>query len=159
MDSVTFVAKYREHLPQVARFLARRVELSAVEDLCSDVFEIAWRKRDQAPEGFELPWLYKIAGNLVANQKRREQTARNWLSRFAVVSYAPSAEQLAISDLSLAEAWGKLRPIDREVLALTVLDGLSVTEASRILGISTNATSVRLNRARKSLSDLLKVAE
>ena len=159
MEATEFVEHYREHLPAVARFLARRVPFDAVDDLCSDVFEVAWRKRHSAPKGYELAWLYKIAGNLVANWRRREATAANWLTRFAVVTYSPSAEQIAIADLSLAEAWSKLRTIDREILSLVVLDDLTAGQAAKLLGISANAASVRLNRARAALSKLLEFGE
>lgn len=159
MDSNEFVERYREHLLAVSKFLARRVPTEAVEDLCSDVFEVAWRKKDSAPAGYELAWLYAIAGNLVANWRRRENTAKTWLHRFAVVSYEPSAEQLALADVSLAQAWSKLRPIDRRILALVVLDDLPVSQAAKTLGISSNAAAVRLNRARNALAELLAVTD
>jgi RNA polymerase sigma factor (sigma-70 family) len=39
----------------------------------------------------------------------------------------------------------------REPIVLRYLQGLSINESSRILGISKNALQVRLNRARKRL--------
>jgi RNA polymerase sigma-70 factor (ECF subfamily) len=57
--------------------------------------------------------------------------------------------------MSLAAAWSQLSPSYREILALTAIDGLSVTEAALTLGITPNAVSVRLNRARTQLSSEL----
>ena len=66
-----FATVYSEHLPAISRYLARRVERDAVEDLAADVFALAWRKRDAVRPGEELPWLYRIAANLVANHRRK----------------------------------------------------------------------------------------
>src|SRR5690606_15805284 len=55
-----FADVYRRHLPAVSAYLARRVPREDVEDLASDVFAIAWRKRATVTPGEELPWLYRI---------------------------------------------------------------------------------------------------
>jgi RNA polymerase sigma-70 factor (ECF subfamily) len=68
---------------------------------------------------------------------------------------APSAETIAIADMSLAAAWEQLHPRYREVLALTAIDGLSVNEAAIVLGVTPNAVSVRLTRARARLAEEL----
>jgi RNA polymerase sigma-70 factor, ECF subfamily len=68
---------------------------------------------------------------------------------------APAAEDIVIADQSLAEAWGRLKARDREVLALAVLEDLPVGAIATSLGISANAVSIRLHRAKKSLSSLL----
>ena len=71
MDQDQFVATFRSHLPDISKYLTRRVEISHVEDLASEIFEIALRKRESCPEGFELPWLYNIAGFVVSNHRRK----------------------------------------------------------------------------------------
>lgn len=159
MDDGEFVERYREYLPMVAKFLARRVEPQQVEDLCSEVFEIAWRKREAAPAGYELAWLFKIAGNLVNNHRRRHHTASRFAHLFAVEHYAPSAESIALKDMELAGAWALLKPAEQQVLALAVLDDLPVNQVAKVLGLSPNAVSVRLSRARVRLAQFLKSAE
>ena len=71
VDQDKFVATFRSHLQDISRYLTRRVELNQVEDLASEIFEIAWRKRESCPEGFELAWLYKIAGFVVSNHRKK----------------------------------------------------------------------------------------
>jgi len=154
-----FAEHYRQHLPAIAKFLARRVDSPDIEDLCSDVFIKAFEKKHLAPEGFELAWLYSIAGHLVANHRRKLTTATRLFSALSVTNYAPSAESLAVADLTLAQAWQKLKPSEQNLLALVALDGASVTEAAKILGISPNAVSVRLNRARTKLASFMEVSE
>ena len=150
-----FAAAYAKHLPAIGGYLARRVEYRFVEDLAADVFAIAWRKRAAVAPGEELPWLYRIAANLVANHRRKQATTASLLFTLRATDTAPSAEDIAISDLSLADAWRRLRPRDREVLALAVLEDLPIAAISTSLGISANAVSIRLHRAKKTLAQLL----
>ena len=159
MNDGEFVERYREHLPSVTKFLARRVEPQQVEDLCSEVFEIAWRKRESAPAGYELAWLFRIAGHLVNNHRRKHHTAYRFAHLFSIEHYAPSAESIALKDMELAGAWALLKPAEQQVLALAVLDDLPIKQVAKVLGLSPNAVSVRLSRARTRLAELLKVAD
>lgn len=151
-----FTEVYGRCLPAVSAYLARRVEREAVDDLAADVFAIAWRKRHAVTAGEELPWLYRIASYLVANHRRR-QSAR--ISAFAILAApdsAPSAEDVVLGDLALADAWQALRPRDREVLALAVLEDIPVSALALALGITPNAVSVRLHRAKRALAAALR---
>lgn len=150
-----FVAVYAEHLSAVSRYLARRVDSADVEDLAADVFAIAWRKRAQVVPGEELPWLYRIAAYQVANHRRRLAARASVLGLLAVPDSAPSAESLVTADADLARAWAAISPRDREVLGLVVIDDLAVAQAAVALGITPNAVSVRLHRAKKALADAL----
>jgi RNA polymerase sigma-70 factor (ECF subfamily) len=151
-----FSALYREHQTPIAKFLARRVDFADVEDLCSEVFEIAWNKRAECAVGFELPWLYRIAGFVVANARRRANTRNRFIASLSPADHAPSAEAIAMADMALAGAWGKLGLAERAMLALVAFEGLRVEEAATALGITANAASIRLHRARAKLAELLK---
>lgn len=150
-----FSTRYTEFVVPITRFVARRVDRSEVDDVVADVFSIAWRKHKQVTDGQELPWLYRIASNVISNHRRKLATNTRLIATLTVRDPAPSAESIAIADLSLAEAWGKLSPTYREVLALTAIDGLSVGEVAVVLGVTANAVSVRLNRARTQLASEL----
>ena len=156
MDQVQFVATFRSHLQDISKYLTRRVEVSQVEDLASEIFEIAWRKRDSCPEGFELAWLYKIAGFVVSNHRKK-------LSRRAITvplldhdRSAPSAEDVALDGSSVAQAFDELSAKDRQVLSLLVFEQLSIKEIAVVLGTTENNTSQRLKRARERLANNLK---
>lgn len=150
-----FAERFREHQPAVARFVSRRVERDDVEDLTADVFAIAWRKRSAVTDGEELPWLYRIAGFVVANYRRKRISALAVLGRLGPSDPAPSAESVALADSELSEAWTQLSVKEREIIALTALDGLAVSEAASTLGITANAASIRLHRAKTHLAELL----
>lgn len=46
---------------------------------------------------------------------------------------------------------GRLAPVDRALLALTALDGLSAGDAARAVGVTPTAARARLSRAKRSL--------
>ncbi|MCS0500745.1 RNA polymerase sigma factor [Protaetiibacter mangrovi] len=146
---------YRRHLPAVSAYLARRVDRADVEDLAADTFAVAWRKRASVTPGEELPWLYRIASYQVANHRRRVAVRAHALALFSAPDAAPAADALLERDPELARAWRALPGAQREVLALVVLDGLGVGEAAIALGVSANAASIRLHRAKKALADAL----
>ena len=151
MTAEEFGALFRAHISEISRFLARRLPADQVDDIASDLFEIAWNKRSKIPQGLELPWLYKTARYLIANHRRKEAGRQAILASLAEPVAAPSAEAIALADIELAQAWGKLNEKEREALALWALDGLEPKEVAIALGISENAANVRLSRAKKNL--------
>ena len=70
-DAAWFEALVREHATAVHRFLVRRAGRDEAEDLAADVLTTAWRRRADVPDGAELPWLYRTAGFVVANHRRK----------------------------------------------------------------------------------------
>lgn len=151
MTAEEFGALFRAHISEVSRFLARRMPADQVDDLASDLFEIAWNKRSSIPQGLELPWLYKTARYLIANHRRKEAGRVAILATLAEPVAAPSAESIALADLELSQAWARLNEKEREALALWALDGLEPNEVAVALGISSNAANIRLSRAKKNL--------
>lgn len=69
-----FRAAYQGHAPAVWRCLARRLgDDDLAEDLTSEVFVVAWRRRHDAPAD-SLPWLYGVARRVLANDRRAART-------------------------------------------------------------------------------------
>ena len=158
MDQQEFVATFREHLAPLSKYLTRRVDRSDVEDLAADVFEIAWRKRGSCPEGMQLAWLYKIAGFVVANHRRKQNRRGVSMQLLDTDAAAPSAEDLALSNGNLADAFASLSDADRQVLSLVAFEGLGIGEAAVALGVSANTASQRIKRARERLARKLSEA-
>ena len=155
MNEEQFVATFRQHLPAVSKFLVRRVARDEVDDLASEIFEIAWRKRSSFTRGSELAWLYRIGGFVIANYRRKATKRGAWLPLLDTDASAPSAESLGIANVSIAQAWAALKPAERNILALSAFDGLSVNELAVALEISPNTASQRLGRARKNFAEKL----
>ena len=152
----------REHLPAVHRYLRRRAPRDDVDDLVSEVFATAWRRRADVPREAVLPWLYRTAGFVLANHRRvRTDLAVGDAievgsiagslagSRAGAVSADPSA--VVIEDVALAAAWRQLSERDREVLMLTAWEGLSGRELAAVLGISVGGAGAAVFRARAAL--------
>ncbi|MBT5088967.1 MAG: sigma-70 family RNA polymerase sigma factor [Micrococcales bacterium] len=155
MSPEEFNALFRAHLSQVSAYLARRLPESAVEEVASELFEIAWAKKNQIPEGFALQWLYKSARYLVANYHRKESGRSRILASFQEPVAAPSAEAVALADLGLSEAFSALTGSERELISLWALENLTTKEISLALEISENAAGIRLSRAKAKLKTLL----
>jgi RNA polymerase sigma-70 factor (ECF subfamily) len=158
MDSREFTEHYRAYLPAIAKFFAYRTSSSDVEVLAAEVFSIAWQKRDKAPQDHELPWLYRIANNVLLNHRRNLK--RNFtLPILDTDLVAPSADDLVLESVTVRQAWEKLKVADRSILALTALEGLSLEDVALTLKISKNAATIRSHRAKKNFSEILKEFE
>ncbi|MEY4989294.1 MAG: hypothetical protein RI933_927, partial [Actinomycetota bacterium] len=118
MDDARFVAIYREHSRKMSAFISRRAEMSDVEDLVADAFEIAWRKRNQAPVDNELGWLFTIANFVLANYQRKKIRRSRLLGLFSPEIAAPSAELVALKDFELAQAYRHLTSTEQQLIGL-----------------------------------------
>jgi RNA polymerase sigma-70 factor (ECF subfamily) len=157
-----FESCFREHFAEVLAFTLRRVggrELA--EDLVSDTFAVAWRRRDRIPDP-ALPWLYAVAANVIANEYRSTRRRHDLDLRLAHEAAADAAAPdpavtLARRD-AFSVAFARLGEPEREVLRLAAWDGLGVREAAQVLGCSPGAYRVRLHRARRRLAKQLEAA-
>ena len=159
MSPEEFNQIFRANLPEISRFLARRMDHAQVEDLASDLFELAWNKKDSIPANLELAWLYKSARYLISNQRRKEQNRSRIFSMLQAPVSSPSAEEIALADIGLGSAWAKLKPREQELLSLWALDGLSHKEIAIVLEINENTAAVRLTRAKAKLKEILTHSE
>lgn len=155
MSPEEFNTVFRALLPEVSKFLTRRVNRDEVEDLAADLFELAWSKRHQIEKGFELPWLYKSARYLLANHHRKQSGRSRILASLEEPVSAPSAESIALADMELSKAWALMSVKERELIAFWAFENLSAKQISKVLGISENATNIRLSRAKQKLISLL----
>lgn len=152
----------REHLTALHRYFRRRAPLDDCDDLVSEVFAVAWRRRDDVPRDAVLPWLYRTAGFVLANHRRaRRDVAIGDAMEVSALSGAHAEDPAsAIADDSvLAAAWRTLGERDREVLLLTAWEGLNGKELAAALGISPGGAGAALFRARQALASAIAEAE
>lgn len=154
-DHQAFRNVYCDCVGPIRAYLARRVPYRDVEDLAADVFAVAWQKRSSVTAGEELPWLYRIASFIVANYRRKEKHRADFLWLFREPDSAPAADAALDVDPELAAAWATLSASQRELLALVVVEGVAVKDVAIIAGITPNAVSIRVHRAKKQLADVL----
>jgi RNA polymerase sigma-70 factor (ECF subfamily) len=149
-----------EHLPHVYRLALRLTgDRHRAEDLTQDTFLRAWKSRQQLKDSrAERVWLLRIAANLWTDALRQRSTPSATVSPLpddACVSQ-PTAERSAETRESLARALELLDGLpvrQRTVLYLTAVEGLSLSEVGKILGINTNAVKVNLSLARKRMRE------
>lgn len=156
IDESEFVALFREHHNAVLRFIERRVsDREAAADLTMDCFEIAWRKRDPR-DPFGLPWLYRTARNLIANEyRRRDREGALWTHiEDHLRTLSSEAEPVLVG--RLLDVVRALPERDREILWLTYWEDLPATEVAIVLSMSEGAVWTRLNRLRSRLRPLLR---
>jgi RNA polymerase sigma-70 factor (ECF subfamily) len=148
------------HAADVRRYLYRRLvgapdPASTADDLTADVLVIAWRRRDDVPEGAELPWLYAVARRVLANYRRRPQDVL--VADLGDLDAVDEADPgtIVTEDAVLAQAWRSLSPRDREVLRLVAWEGLSGAQLAAALGIGEGGAAAALSRARSRFEESL----
>ena len=149
-----FSVVFERHYRDVELFLLRRAPDVQVSDLVAEVFLVAWRRWDAAPQERVLPWLYGVARHVMANEIRGRRRYRRLTERVAAHSALPIEADHAeeISDrAAVAAAFDRLGEADREVLRLVVWERLRGSECAQVLGCSTAAFAWRLARARRRL--------
>ncbi|WP_246127205.1 RNA polymerase sigma factor [Embleya hyalina] len=162
-DPELLEAFYRRHIDAVGRFVARRVDdPQSAADLTVEVFIAAMGSAAayRGGPGGELAWLYGVARNVVANERRRSAREADASRRMAGrrVLDEDDIQRLEERLDAAAEvrrthrALARLSEEDRAVLELVSVDGMSVAEAAGALGIRPVAARVRLHRARRRLA-------
>jgi RNA polymerase sigma-70 factor (ECF subfamily) len=127
-------------------------ERTSAEDAVQNAWYRAWRKLDQVRDPAALAeWLLAIAGN----EARRAATKR---TRHAAVSIR---EEVPVGDEGVADgaaqradlraALARLEPLDRQVIALRHLWGMTAAEIGEHVGLSAEGVRSRLFRALKKL--------
>ncbi|HOQ54141.1 MAG TPA: RNA polymerase sigma factor [Micropruina sp.] len=142
------------HSRQLRAFAVRRVGLDAADDVVSEVFATAWRRRSDVPEP-ALAWLFQTARHIVLHQVRSASrrvalhaTVRNQRQPAA----APSAEDAA--RVLIEAVLDELPATEAEILRLTVWDQLTPSEIAVALSITPGATRTRLMRARQHAQEI-----
>lgn len=157
---------YTEHLPLVRRFVARRVsDPQLAADLTADVFlaAIDGASGYKPAKGSPSAWLIGIARNVVAGEHRRQTRHRGAVRRIEGRRLLdPDATERIAERIDaerearlLYEALAELSRRDRALVELVAVDGLSISEAAVVLGVTPGAARVRLHRSRARLQSHL----
>ena len=138
---------------------------SSAEDVTSETFLVAWRRRGDV-EPSDLPlrgWLLAIAANQAMNVTRSRRRRLAFLgshrARPGVVGDFADAAAGRLDDAQLLErtrqAMAALTRRELEVISLCVWSELSYQEAADALGIPVGTVRSRLNRARRRIRELV----
>jgi RNA polymerase sigma-70 factor (ECF subfamily) len=155
---------FDRHCVAIHAYLARRVARES-DALLGDVFRVAFERRGsyQLDRPDALPWLYGIAWNVIARERRGVSRHGRALVRAAGMrdTTAHDIEQSnarldAVADrTALAAAIGSLPDSEREALLLLAWEELSYEAIAEAQGVPVGTVRSRLSRARRRVRELL----
>lgn len=149
-ESEWFTSEVAVHLDVIYRYFVRRTLRSDADDLTAEVFAIAWRRSEDVPREAVLPWLYRTAGYVLANHRRRPVSVS--LAVIMEPVEEDHARRVAERD-ELSRALAALTERDREILLLHAWEGLTGNEIADVLGITRSGAQAALSRARARLRE------
>jgi RNA polymerase sigma-70 factor (ECF subfamily) len=151
-----FAALAAEVVEPVRRFLARRTDPDTADDVLAETLLVCWRRLDHVPDN-ALPWVYGVARNCLANIQRGDRRQVRLAARISVVDPPEeTTRETAEPDERVAAVLGAMRPEEADLLRLWAWEQLGPGEIAAVLGISANAASIRLHRARGKFVDELR---
>lgn len=165
-DRAAFADLVRRFQPLVGgvawRYGIRGADL---EDAVSDAFVHIYGVLDRyRPDHALATWLYRVAVNCVLDRIRRRRREIVDTERAEAAAEADAVRRGPADALDgdaperarlVREALRELPPLYREPLFLVYLEGLSVADACRILGLPSGTVKSRLLRARERLRRIL----
>lgn len=156
-------ARFEELVHTVAeplrRFLLRRTDADTADDVLADTLLVLWRRIDEVPvltprqpisPDEVLPWCYGVARGCLANAQRALRRRTRLTERLARMPQPLPADSADHS--GLYRALNTLRALDREVVLLWAWEELAPRQIAQVTGLTANAVSIRLHRAKRKLA-------
>jgi RNA polymerase sigma-70 factor (ECF subfamily) len=158
-DADAFGLLFERHGARIHGYVLRRTgDPLAAEDIVAVVFLEAWRQRAdvQLDQPSALPWLYGVAANVLRHQHRSRRRHQAALARLAHLPPRSPAlvERQAQAAADAARVLDQIRALprrERDVLVLSVWEGLSHAEIAVALDTTIGTVKSRLSRARARL--------
>jgi len=159
-DPEAFAALYERYLPRVYRYLAAKA--SSPED-AADLTQAVFLKAFDSVGRFRpgkapfTSWLFRIARNsaIDANRRRRPAVSLEADSPFDLPGeQLPEEEALRRERLQeIRAAVAKLKPNQRDLIALRYAGGLTINEIAPLIGKKPEAAKKQLQRTLRELKE------
>jgi RNA polymerase sigma-70 factor (ECF subfamily) len=150
---LAFEALYRESRDDLYAYVAGLLrDRSAAEEVTSQAFERAWRKRRQIDKrrGTPRAWLFGIARNAALDELRRRGRIGHSEPEVRPQPTSNPAE-IAVDRAALQQALDSLNGRERELIALKYFAGLSNAEIATVIHASETNAGTRLHRVIEKL--------
>ena len=163
-QKLLFMTWLGEHGASVMK-VARAYTLSSDEcqDLAQEILLQAWRSLPKFErKASAATWLYRVALHTAMNWHRKDKPRRSrqqpFLEVHAAVSDGCDSGEQAQHRETVEQLYRAIHQLPKTdaALVLLYLDELSYREMAEVLGISEVNVGVKLNRAKKALSELMK---
>lgn len=144
-----------------AAFLRRRLRSDAdAEDVLQTAYANALT-RGSGPDDRTrvVPWFFRVLRRTLIDHLRREDAARRKIAKRASAVTLSAKDEASLRSTvceCVSALLPSLRPDHADVLRRVELDGDSVAEAARKLGITAGNAAVRVHRARAALAQRLR---
>lgn len=124
--------------------LAHTGDPEIASDALAEAFAQALRRGEAMRDPAAWVWraAFRIAGGQLATRRRCREPEE---------LVAPSIDTLPDEVVALLDALARLSELDRRVIVLCLVGGMTATEVSRLVDASPGAVRVRLHRARGRL--------
>lgn len=151
-----FEALFRAHYAEIVRYLAARLgSRDDALELASEVFTEAWR-RVPGLQWRGRPvraWLYRVAGNMAADELKRRARVRPGLP--ARELEVPDGTDAAGDRLALVDALRSLSPEHQLVVHLRLVEELPFDVVARVMSRSVGSCQMLMLRAARALQKAL----
>lgn len=168
-DTEAFSAVVRRHQRRVYRLALHLVRNAAeAEDVTQETFVRAYGALDRFDGRSEpFTWIYRIAVNLSLNAIRARKPSQRsttpddprieslLVERRASLASPEGASEDKELAIALCAGIDALSDVLRTTLVLVVVDGLSHSDASKILGCSEGTVAWRVHEARRKLREFM----
>lgn len=141
------------------KYLLRRTDANTADDVLADTLLVLWRRIDEVPmpTGQQplspddvLPWCYGVARGCLANAQRASRRRARLKERLARMPQPLPAD--SVDHSGLYQALNTLCARDREIVLLWAWEELAPRQIGQVIGLTSNAVSIRLHRAKKKLA-------
>jgi RNA polymerase sigma-70 factor (ECF subfamily) len=152
-----FVRRYE----RVVWWMARQYAFRDPEDAVQDVFLALWQAAPKYdPSRAKESTFVGLLARRKLIDRYRKTTRRPVTQELATAPESALRQEASIEEVAEAALAGRLmrrelRPEQRSVIELSMLEGLSHREIGDVIGISENNVAVRLTRARAALARAL----
>jgi RNA polymerase sigma-70 factor, ECF subfamily len=150
---------FRSCHAELHAFVARRIGAVAAEDVVAETFATVWQRWADIPRDLDgrRAWVFGVARNKLRDA-RRSAARRDRLTVRAALTSREETDDPAESLVAAGQVQDLLADLpraERDAMLLTVVAGLTCTEAAEVLACSVSAMTSRVSRARARLRGLV----
>ncbi len=168
-DKQAFGKLMQAYRKPVYSYLVRSgLDKTTRDDLFQDIFFKIHKAANSYNKSNRLsPWIFTIAVNTIRNHIRDQKPIQNHLSlcgeespELQLVDESPSPEKMTQSKQLmqwLQKAMAELPPKQCEALNLTIIEGMKLNDAAKILDVPLSTIKTYVRRARQSLIHSYKI--
>lgn len=141
----------------VRRYLWRRTDEATADDVLAATLSVLWRRLADVPDDDPIAWSIGVARLQLQNARRMQRRQVLLTQRIAVVDppqEVHGADGPSATDDAVRFVLSRLRESDAELLRLWSWEELDARQIGEVLGITPNAASIRLHRARLRFAEL-----